>query len=314
MRTAVGAEASVSMCESSRESSDPSKARALSLKARKVLRGGLATSFFVILFGSLVYLGLKGVQPFQRWSVNSLLLAAVILAYYFLRFESAAAGPRELALVATLGAVAAAGRVLFAALPGIQPVTFMALLSGYVFGKESGFVVGALAALLSNFFLGHGPWTSWQMLGWGLAGVTGGWLHLFSRGERKRAIHWGMRFLVISGMLWGFLFGWLMDLWYWVSFIRPLDWRSLAAAMGSSFWFDLFHSLGNVAFALLLGPAMFSSLLRFRGRLEVVWEDETDSGEPGEEGSKEMPAAGRILGSSEDEGCAKKAETEVRGA
>ncbi len=227
---------------------------------------------FLATLAGLAYLGLKGVPPFQRWSVNSLLMAVAILLYQFFRFERAAAGPRELALLATLAAVAAAGRVFFAAVPGVQPVTFMALLTGYVFGSESGFVVGALAALLSNFFLGHGPWTPWQMLGWGMAGLTGGLLCPISRGDRRRATLWGTRFLVLAGLLWGFLFGWMMDFWYWISFIRPLDWRSLVAAVGSSFWFDLFHSLGNAVFAFLLGPAMFSSLLRFRGRLEVVWE------------------------------------------
>jgi len=235
------------------------------------LRGALSFAVLIAALAALVYLGLKGVAPFDRWSLNALFMAGLVLLYLFARFEGAAVGPRELALTGTLAAVAAAGRVLFAAIPGVQPVTFLTLLAGYVFGAESGFVVGALAALISNFFLGHGPWTPWQMLGWGLTGVSGGLLHPLSRGERGRAARLGLRFLVGMGFLWGFLFGWLMDLWYWFSFVRPLDWRSLTAALVSSFWFDLFHSLGNMAFAILLGPAMFSALLRFRGKLKVEW-------------------------------------------
>ena len=68
------------------------------------------------------------------------------------------AGPgsaKELALVATLGGVAAAGRVLFAAIPGVQPVTVSSPPRSRARAAR-GFAVGALAALASNFFLGQG--------------------------------------------------------------------------------------------------------------------------------------------------------------
>ncbi|HTI34128.1 MAG TPA: hypothetical protein VL422_10665, partial [Miltoncostaea sp.] len=51
-------------------------------------------------------------------------------------------GPKELALVATLGAVAAAGRVLFAPIPGVQPVTFTCLVAGAALGPRAGLAVG----------------------------------------------------------------------------------------------------------------------------------------------------------------------------
>ena len=76
-------------------------------------------------------------------------------------------------MIATLGATAAAGRVLFAAIPGVQPVTVMTVAAGAALGARSGFAVGALAAFVSNFFLGQGTWTPWQMLGWGACGVAG---------------------------------------------------------------------------------------------------------------------------------------------
>ena len=77
------------------------------------------------------------------------------------------------ALVAALAALAVAARVLFAAVPNVQGTTDVALLSGYVLGPAPGFMVGALAALASNVFLGQGPWTPWQMVGWGAAGLGG---------------------------------------------------------------------------------------------------------------------------------------------
>ena len=44
---------------------------------------------------------------------------------------------------------------------------------GFVLGGAPGFAVGSVAALASNLFFGQGPWTPWQMVGWGGVGVVG---------------------------------------------------------------------------------------------------------------------------------------------
>ena len=74
---------------------------------------------------------------------------------------------RELALIAALAAAAAGGRVLFAAIPNVQPVTMIVAVTGVTLGARAGLATGAAAALASNAFLGQGPWTPWQMTGWG---------------------------------------------------------------------------------------------------------------------------------------------------
>ena len=68
-------------------------------------------------------------------------------------------------------AVASAGRVVFNFLPQIQPVTAIVIIMGVYCGKQTGFLTGSLCALVSNLFLGQGPWTPFQMLAWGLVGV-----------------------------------------------------------------------------------------------------------------------------------------------
>ena len=83
---------------------------------------------------------------------------------------------KELALIAALAAAAAGGRVLFAFIPNVQPVTIIVAVTGAALGPRAGIAVGGTAALLSNAFLGQGPWTPWQMIGWGLVGGTAGLL------------------------------------------------------------------------------------------------------------------------------------------
>src|SRR6478609_6876358 len=121
--------------------------------------------------------------------------------------ESGPNASKEIALVATLAAVAAAGRVLFVAVPGVQPVTVITIAAG--------FTTGAVAALASNFFLGQGPWTPWQMLAWGACGIAGAALAPVIRGR--------IPFAALCFVL-GFAFSALMDVWLWVTF-WPHTWQ-----------------------------------------------------------------------------------------
>ena len=101
------------------------------------------------------------------------------------RWSSSAASPgtsararsaRLVALVAALAALAVAGRLVLAPIPNVVATTDIALITGYALGAGPGFAVGALAAPISNIWLGQGPWTAWQMAGWGLVGLGGAWL------------------------------------------------------------------------------------------------------------------------------------------
>ena len=62
-----------------------------------------------------------------------------------------------LALVATLAALAALGRIAFAPIPNVKPTTDIVLLTGYALGGAPGFAVGAVAALASQPVLRAGP-------------------------------------------------------------------------------------------------------------------------------------------------------------
>lgn len=196
-------------------------------------------------------------------SLTVVLVLAVMLALGLVALERGGDGTKELALVATLGAVAAAGRVLFSPLPGVQPVTVTCIVAGAALGPRAGLAVGPIAGLISNSFLGQGPWTPPQMALWAAAGLTGALL----RPVCRQAIG-----LALVAGLWGLIFGWAMNVWFLASFGPEVSWASFVLASGRSVPFDVAHATGNVLLALLAGPALLRLLERYarRVRAEIV--------------------------------------------
>lgn len=186
------------------------------------------------------------------------LLALVALG--LVAVERGGGGPKELALVATLGAVAGAGRVLFAPIPSVQPVTVICLVAGATLGARAGLAVGPVAALISNTFLGQGAWTPAQMALWALAGLVGALLGPMCRTA------WG---LAVVGAVWGIVFGWAMNLWSLAVFGPEVSWAAFTLMAGRSAPFDVAHSAGNVIVALAIGPALVRLLSRYALRIRV---------------------------------------------
>ena len=184
--------------------------------------------------------------------------------------ERGRSGSREIGLVAVLIAAASAGRVLFAAVPGAQPVTAIAIVAGVALGPRAGIAVGAGSALVSNAFLGQGPWTPWQMLLWGLAGLAGGLLAPALRRSRPA--------LVAVGVAISLVFGALMDVWQLAAFGPALTLTAFAAVHVRAIPFDLAHAIATAAILGLAGPALIAlvdrSAVRVRGRWIAVPETE----------------------------------------
>ncbi|HEY8844684.1 MAG TPA: DUF6580 family putative transport protein [Gaiellaceae bacterium] len=192
-----------------------------------------------------------------------LLVAGALIVAGVAWLENGPGSSKELVLIATLAAAAAAGRVLFAAVPNVQPVTVIAVVSGVALGPRAGMAVGGLSALVSNFYLGQGAYTPWQMLAWGGCGLLGG---LAAPLLRRRLP------LALTCFVLGFAFDAVMDIWEWLSFY-PHTWQALAALSARGIWFDVAHASGNLVLALAAGPELRRLLERYARRLraEVVW-------------------------------------------
>jgi len=201
-------------------------------------------------------------QPSES-ALALLLVAGGLVAAGAAWLESGPGSSKELVLIATLAAAAAAGRILFAAIPNVQPVTVTAVVTGVALGPRAGATTGALAALISNLYLGQGAYTPWQMVAWGLCGLIGG---LAAPLLRRRLP------LAVTCFALGFAFDALLNVWEWLSFY-PHTWQAFTALYARGIWFDAAHATGNFVLALAAGPELRRLLERYARRLkaEVVW-------------------------------------------
>jgi energy-coupling factor transport system substrate-specific component len=199
------------------------------------------------------------------WQAASVVVLAGVLVAGFAWYERDKPPARVIALVATLAALAVVGRLAFAAIPNVKPTTDIVLFAGYALGAVPGFAVGAVTALVSNVFLSQGPWTPWQMVGWGVVGVTGA---LLARVLRDREP--GRLVLAAVCGLAGLAFGAWMDL-YQLMLAARQDLDTYLALSASALPYNLAHAIGNVVFCLLIGPIFIRALRRYRRRFQVRW-------------------------------------------
>lgn len=111
---------------------------------------------------------------------SSILLSSLIIVAsmvpLFASFERRRPQAREVVTLAAMIALGIASRVLFAFIPQFKPMAAIIMITGIALGAPSGFLAGSVAAFASNFIFGQGPWTPFQMLGFGLCGYLFGFL------------------------------------------------------------------------------------------------------------------------------------------
>jgi len=226
------------------------------MKARAYL---ILTSVFIF---TLLLIGFTFFQ-YNAYLLFSLVIIASMMIPFFARFEIRKITGRELVILAMLAAIAAISRIPFAGLPSVQPTSFVIIIVGLVFGAESGFLVGAVAAIVSNIFMGQGPWTPWQMFAWGMMGLSAGLL----KNSWLMSNIWGK---IIFGFVWGYLFGWIMNLWIITSNITNLSWGFLLGIYSNSFYHDLAHGLSNVLFLAIFSTSWVKILSRFKRKYGLL--------------------------------------------
>lgn len=210
--------------------------------SRKIISSVL---LFLAVPAGLIWCMTRGTE--QTALLSTFIVAAGVFAV-FLQFEHTKPRPRDLMPTVVLTALSITGRMLFAALPNFKPVSAIVIMAGLCFGRHSGFLTGALSALISNLFFGQGAWTPWQMYAWGLMGYGAGALSKTKLFEKNLAV-------LLYGAVASFGYGFILNTWYLFSFFQPVSWPVALAAYGAGFVFDISHAVSTVVFlSLALWP------------------------------------------------------------
>lgn len=199
--------------------------------------------------------------------INKLFLSIFVLYYKSIKKEKKRVVlilyVKKITLIGTLSSIAAILRIPFAIIPSLQPTTFIVAITGYVLGVRAGVIVGLLSAIISNMFLGQGLWTLMQMLAWGLVGLTFG---LFGKIQgnfsKKRKL-----IFAFTLFIWGYLFGWIMNILHWLSTSTELTISTFLGINGLSFTFDTTHAIGNFFFVYIFSADFIKILNRYKSKI-----------------------------------------------
>ncbi len=218
-----------------------------------------------------------GDAPLVAALVGALVVAAVTL--------EVRRGTMNGSTVALLGVLsAAAGLMRLLDLPGGgSGIFFLVVLAGAAFGPRFGLLLGLCSMGISAVITGGiGPWLPFQMLALGWMGAGAGLVGLVTARMRPAA---EVVVLATYGWVWGFLYGAIMNLWFWPFSVGSGDlaWNpglTLAETLHRYWSFYAVTSLGwdaagaltNAVLILVTGVAVLASMRRFAHRLDPVVE------------------------------------------
>ena len=188
-----------------------------------------------------------------------------VMLPFFLLFERRRPQARELVTLGVLCALGVAGRIAFAALPQVKPMAAVVILSGVALGGEAGFLVGAVTALVSNFYFGQGPWTPYQMFALGLLGFFAGLL-FYRRRQPPRTVLCLYGFLSVL-----FIYGGIMNPAAVLMAQSAPTLPMLAAAYAAGLPMDLVHALSTATFLVFAARPMLSRLERVKQKYGLTF-------------------------------------------
>lgn len=197
----------------------------------------------------------------REYYVISIVIIIAAILWFMWSFERRKPQEREVVMLAVMTAMAVVGRAIFIVTPQFKPCAAIIIITGIMLGKQSGFLCGALTALVSNFIFGQGPWTPWQMIAFGLVGLVSA---IIFNGKREHYAD-NRILLGIYGFLITFLlYGFIMDTSTVLMYTDKLRFSTFMATYLSGLYFNIIHGLSTLIFLLILSKSIFSKIRRLK--------------------------------------------------
>ena len=238
---------------------------------RKDTKAGTRTkvSIFIILLGIpfLIFFGIFFLNDRSSIFIGLCIICLSMLPFAMV-FEERKPQAREILLIAVMSAIAVAGRMAFFMVPQFKPVTAVVIITGISLGAEAGFLTGAVAGFVSNFFFGQGPWTPWQMFSFGIIGFIAG--ILFHKRKHKNIKTHRIFVCLYGGVSTFLIYGVIMDLASVLNFTREATWELILASMISGLPFNLIHGISTMIFLFFLTIPFEKKLDRIRKKYGIL--------------------------------------------
>ena len=223
---------------------------------------------FILIFTAIPAVIFFGIFFLNDRSDYFISLCVILLSMlpFFMVFENRRPQAREVVVIAVMAALAVVGRMAFFMLPHFKPTAAIVIVSGIGLGPEAGFLTGALAGFVSNFFFGQGPWTPWQMFSFGIIGFLAGLL--FGGKGRKRRSRLGM--CLYGGLSVLVIYGWIMDTATVFMSTGAINKKAFLAAYLSGFPVNVIHGTSTVIFLACLGEPLLKKIDRIRKKYGII--------------------------------------------
>ena len=203
----------------------------------------------------------------RKYLLCSLIVVVAAMLPFFMMFEGRKPKAREIMVISVLAAIGVAGRAAFFMVPSFKPVAAIVILTGISFGGEAGFLVGSLTMLISNMFMGQGPWTPWQMFAFGIVGFLGGLIFRRKRGKWK---HFHLWLCIYGGLSVLVIYGFLLDTASVFMGMGGINKAAFLAMYASGFPMNVIHGSATVIFLAVLGEPMLAKLQRIRKKYGIL--------------------------------------------
>ena len=217
---------------------------------------------FLLLMPATAILGTK--LPGRSFYITGTLLILELLLPFFLAFEGRKPQARELVIIAVMCAIAIAGRVAIP-VPNFKAVFAFVMLAGIAFGPETGFMVGAITALVSNFFYGQGAYTPWQMFAYGAGGMAAGYCFYKDWLPKDRVVMAIFGFFAV--VLW---VGPLLDTSSLFLMVTTVNANSVVAVYTAGFPANIANGVATALVLLFVGKPMLNKLDRIKTKYGIL--------------------------------------------
>ena len=233
-------------------------------KKKNVRRSPFTSLIFLLTILLTLILGTHFFGNRKYYFISLLLILETLFGFFF-AFEKRKPKAGELVLIGMLCALAVAGRACFYMLPQFKPMVALIIVSGVAFGGETGFLVGAASALLSNFFFGQGPWTPWQMFALGIIGFLAG--TLFQKGRLSKS---KLSLCIFGGLATFFIYGGILNPASVLLTQEHINIKMILSSYIAGLPFDLIHAFSTTLFLWLFAVPMLEKLNRIKIKYNLM--------------------------------------------